>query len=71
LLMKFISVIPKKIENAIWNVKIIWPVIVNPYGTNPITFAIRINEKIKSTSGKYFSAIILFICCLNNCRTNK
>jgi hypothetical protein len=30
LLKRFISVIPKKSENAIWKVKIMWPVIVKP-----------------------------------------
>ena len=71
LLKKLIRVIPKNKEKAIWKVNIIWPVIVKPYGRRPIKFANRINEKIKRTRGKYFNAIMLFICCLNNCSTNK
>ena len=31
----------------------------------------KMNEKIKRTSGKYFRATILFICCLNSCNTNR
>ena len=62
---------PKKIEKAIWNVKIICPVIVKPYGNKPIRLAVSINVKINKTKGKYFKATMLLICCLNNCNTNR
>ncbi len=69
LLNKLIMVMPTNTEKAIWKVRIMWPVIVKPYGNKPIKLDNSIKEKINKTKGKYFKDKMLLTCCFTSCRT--